>query len=1528
MSALADDPRGVTSWGYVGMRLRKISGFLGLLLVMPGLLSLNGCGGGSGPNVVTISLSSSVGNVLILGQSTTLTATVSGSTNTNVNWGVCTYTTTPTGSTTPSKAQNCPTDGSFGTLSNQQATGTATYLAPTKLPDQTKFPGLALIFTVTAQANTSKTATVTITLTSGITVTMTPVTATVPTLESQAFFVTLNNDLQTKGVTWLITQTAPSTTTTIPNLPTCSPGCGTLTPNTVDPTHQATYTAPSSVPTSTSVTSTPADVTIYAIANTDNTCTGCIAQGTITIIQGGPINFTAIAPTIAPQDAFYWDIYLSAPNISSSTQVALNSLDSNGNVISTVPLNTQNPSFAQIKVLFPIPTSSVPSPASTGARLRLFAPALATAGPYSITLSDSGQPVTAPNPQSAYTFNVLPVRPTSTATVPDDVIQGKLAQATDVVVDGGFFGANGNHTGVSFAGTTITQDSNNPSSARQLNTILTTTQINSVGPGLYPLSVFKKTTSGPAPAQNNPSVTNIAIFPDYSVQPPLLLTTAPAPLTVPPIPAGANPSAMGIDANLGVIVVAETGSNQIQFYQIVPATNAAPENLTPIDGSGNPCATSCPVVSTAQAPLNVPTGLSVNASNHTVAVVNYGSQAVQNGNVVLTGQGVTVLPIPVPGAAVQNPAPGTPFSIDLTGAYQGAFIGSTNPIPMPYSIGVDPDSNLALVAFSSTSAFNFANVGFVVNLNPNTSTTVNGAQVATNPYGCVLGQAINSSSNQFGQCIYSQVTMNTGAYPHVAVAPHSHIAYVAPGGSGAVLGVDVTKASSSSTISSISLTAGIATVTTAAANGLIPGDAGTVLITGVQSSNPSVNFNGVYTVVVTSNVTFTYALNTTLTATGQGTASAPATVFYGTPNLLFALSNTTQGISINPITQTAALADANALGTSGGAQIDLLDSLDQSVSSIIFTANCTAFTEPCNTAPELLATTEVAWQPYDNLLVSYNPQQKFVSVSDPNSRQRQAIVNVTGSSAVAFPVSNGTTGTLTLWGGLTVDPATNHAFVLESGSGPQQPGQIEIINLGPSSTNNIKPTQITELVVPGTSPFTLGGIPNALVPQATLTSKSDLVGVRILGAGFAAPVVVRLDGISITGPNFPTGQVNVVSPREVDVTIPAAFLSAPHLYSVDLTSSVNGTLVPSNATNFYVVQSVDLSQVCAGSNVQPSGVAVADQLLNGPFSPIAVVTNTGCNSISVIDVNPTVTAGGVTMPNPTFGTVKSTTPVGASPQGIAISQILGLAIVANNGDGTASIIDLTQNPPTAKISAVSTGTNPTGVAIDDELGAAVVANNGSNTVSEINIGSLFPPSGTAPPTTLSPTSIGGIQQPIAVAIDPDRGTNNQGLAVVTALQISTGSAPTGGLAVVDIGLATPTLSTTVSSGTVTATPTGIVFDPTVATGTQNPGEFYANSSGANVITTFNPDNSSSSNVSVGINPTSLAINPETGAILTANSASNTISIVDSVSTPFKTQHTLGLPGSPTFGVAIDPFTNLGIIVDQAHARVFLFPMPN
>ncbi|MHB8607558.1 MAG: beta strand repeat-containing protein [Candidatus Acidiferrales bacterium] len=1489
------------------MKLWKISSYL-TWGVLTTFLLLGGCGSkNSGPILTTVSVTSSIGSTLILGQATTLTATVVGPTNTNVNWepgvpaGVpCTYTTTTTnsaGTATTSKPANCPTDGTFGTLTNEQATGTATYTAPQKLPDQTKYPGLTIIITAQSVSDTSKTGTVNLFIDSGITVSLTPTTAAVPTNEKQPFFAILAND-KTQKVTWLVTQTTPSTTTPkTPNiyagLPSCTvsgnaTGCGSIDANGI-------YSAPTVVPTSKTVTTTPANVTVVATSVTDPSR---YALATITITQGGPITFQGISPNIAPQGAEYWDIYLNAPNISSASLITLTD--------ATAQTTTLTSASGRVKVLFPIPTGTVTNPPSTGARIRLLAGDLAKAdaNPVTVSITDPGQPVTT-SAGGIFTYNILPVRPTALTSSPGDIIQGVVSSGDiGVTVDGGYFGPNGQLATVLFRGVPIPAKTNGQgqtlSYAKQLRVAFPSGPVNTGLPGLYSLSVAR--TTPPLPFADNPAVTNLAVFPSYATNPPVVAGTLAG--------VGTNPSAVDIDPTLGVLVVAETGSNAVQFYNIGDGTLTA---------NGGPVHVGLTGTSTS-----LPTGLSVNRTNHTVAVVNYLEQS------------VTVLPIP--GGSVQ-----APFTIDLSKALQG----QVSPAPLPYAIGVDPDTNMAIVAYSSTATATSANLGFLVNLN-----------TGANPYGCPLVSSPPQNGAPNGECIYAQVTLNTGAYPQIAMAPHGHLAFVTPGGQGALQGVDVTKASTFAGIQSLTLAAGIVTVTTTASNGLVPGNSGAVLISGVPGpgtpgNSTTANFNGVFTVAALSDTSFSYVLNSTssgsVTIKLNTDGTSPANVYYSTPNLIFGgLSQTTQGIAINPVTNTAALADANATGLNGP-EINLINNLDQSVSAISFFATCTFYTTalPCAHSPELLGTADIAWQPYSNAIVSYNPGLNQVSISDPVSAIRYAfacnapafscVVNpqnqtdqqtynmqttLPGTGTATLTVQNGTNNTLKLFGGIAIDPATNQAFVVMSGS-----SQIDIIDLGPckasnacpNAINSLKAAQISEIIVPSPSPGlgVIGGIPKASVPQGTLTSATDLSGVQIFGSGFDGATQVRLDGTAI-----PSGDVQFVSSRQLKATIPASYLSFPHSYALDV---VNGNGVQSNRTNFFVIKAVDMTSACtpAMANTQhPSSVAIADQLASGPFSPIAVVTNSGCNNVSVVDINPTKTVNGQTVQNPNFGKF-ITIAVGATPEGVAVSQPFGLAVVANNSAGTVSIVNLLTN--SLAVPDVATGASPAGVAINDATGAAIVANTGSNTISEINLGLLF---GSTPATSLTPVSVGGFQQPTAVAIDPDRGTNNQGIAVVTSLQLINGSPPQGALQVVDIGAVTPILSTTAATGSVTAPATGIVFDPTVATGTANIGVFYASSSGGNVISSFNPDNGQAITVNVGINPTALAINPETGAILTTNLAGQTASIVDTTSSPLKTVQTIGLPGSGQFGVAIDQFTNLAVIVDQANNRLLIFPMPN
>ena len=1067
------------------------------------------------------------------------------------------------------------------------------YTAPNHVPDPTKLPGnnctstpqscsLSIIITAAATANTSKTGSATLTLDSGIAVSITPGTATVPTGEEQQFSIQLTNDLQSKGVTWLITQATPTATVPYPALPTCStltPSCGTIDAN-------GLYKAPSSVPTT-------ATLTIVATSVADTTR---FSIGTITVIQGGPITFSGLAPSVVPQGASSYDIYLAAPFASSASFVTLTGAKS-GSATKTI-----NAGSGQLKVLFPIPTSTITNPASTGLRLRLAVGDLSVADTFTVRIFDPAEcPSPTPCPGGPFTFAVVPVRPTSIASLPDSVVQNNPAlpagNAQNFSIDGGYFGPSGSLANV------VSGISGNPlvvdptiSSSRQLNAELQSSDVNAALPGLYKISVSSTTPGQPPP--NNPSVTTMAVFPDYSVNPPTVAAAAVA-------TAGQNPSAVDIDTQLGILAVAEPGSNQVEFFSV---------------GVGTLISKGTQKVTTSGGTPGIPTGLSINQNNHTVAVVDY------------LNQGVIVFPLP---GQTGDSSVTYPLRISLAGLIPPIETIPPPPVATPYSIGVDSDTNNALVAFSSSANPTTAKVGFLLDLN-------NEPQARA----CLVssGTAV-STTMATTPCVHAEVTLNTGTYPQIAMLPHSHMAFVTPGGAGTISGIDVTQASTSTAISSVSLTSGLVTVVTSAAHNLVPGYPTTVLIAGVadpaDAATSHVNFNGVFTVQsVISSTSFTYALNFSVNDTSTG-----GTAYYAGPNVTLSLSQTLQGISINPITRTAALADANATG-SNGSQIDLLNALDQDVTSITFQATCTAFTVTCPGAPELLGTTSVAFQPYSNSLVSYNPnpaqnpgQPDQISISDPVTQKRYAIVNLPGKGSATLSVGS---ASLNFVGGLAVDPSTNQAFVVQSGS-----NTIQIVNLGnrgqgTPATQSLKSAEITELQVPTVAGARIGGIPGASMSQGTLTSTNPLANVDIFGSGFDASTQVRLDGNPIPSAGA------FVSARHLKVTIPASYLALPHRYAVDV---VNGSGVQSNATDFFVIKAVDLTGVCAPAKPQPNSVAIVDQLPGQGFSPLAVVTNSGCNNIVKVNINPQ---------SATFGAlVGSPIATGTDPIGVAVSLRLG-----------------------------------------------------------------------------------------------------------------------------------------------------------------------------------------------------------------------------------------------------------------------------
>jgi DNA-binding beta-propeller fold protein YncE len=457
------------------------------------------------------------------------------------------------------------------------------------------------------------------------------------------------------------------------------------------------------------------------------------------------------------------------------------------------------------------------------------------------------------------------------------------------------------------------------------------------------------------------------------------------------------------------------------------------------------------------------------------------------------------------------------------------------------------------------------------------------------------------------------------------------------------------------------------------------------------------------------------------------------------------------------------------------------------------------------------------------------------------------------------------------------------------------------------------------------------------MPQAVRVGQTAKL--RVLGQGFSSGggnPVIRLDGQSAITPPGQTQPVAIVttpvSDTEVDVTIPAAVLFAPHDYALDVLPNAGGS--PSNAIDLHVVGILDLTKqgVCtptASFPQGPEGVAI-DQSRH-----IALVTNYACNSVSVIAINPSgyVKSDGTIAP---YGTVIGSVTVGANPIGIDVLPRLGYAVVANSGTtpfGSASIIDISTpdnpqlvswTPATGSTSTnnVTVGLAPLGVTIDQDHGLALIANNGSNTLSSIDLTVLLPSLAGHVQGAPTATTIALSGPPTAIAVDPNRAE-----AVVTNLQNSGTTSVYAGLDVVNLATNPPIKSTTSSVSALAASLTGIVYDPgDQNTTTGQTGLFYATSTQSNAIYVFNPDSGSTQTVRVGINPYSLGYNYQTGTLLTINSTSNTSSVVDVQN--FKTRQTLGISSLSQFAIAVDNLTNVSVIADQNNNRVVFLAMPH
>jgi DNA-binding beta-propeller fold protein YncE len=810
--------------------------------------------------------------------------------------------------------------------------------------------------------------------------------------------------------------------------------------------------------------------------------------------------------------------------------------------------------------------------------------------------------------------------------------------------------------------------------------------------------------------------------------------------------------------------------------QTFSATNFAVQTCA---GAAQGCG-SVPSISVASFPVGTaPRSIAVNTATGIAVVANFGSNSISLLDV--TGPSpVLKATIPVgmgpTGVAVDNVrnlaivANNTDKTISVVNlATQAVTVVSTQISANPISVGVNPITGLALVAYQSTS------VAALVDL------------------------------TQTPPAFVGATTVGTGANPQVAVVPTLNWGLVTPGGAGVLSIVDLSRRSSNTIAPGgavrvfTSATFGTVTITTTQAHGLSVGDA--VLVTGVSDTS----FNGVFIVAtIPSTNSFTY------TETGPSSTSGGGTIFYSEPLATVQVGTNVTGISVNSESKRAILTDPTT-----SQSIFSMSILDQAISAL------TAEFGPVSAAVN----------PYTDIAVTINPATNQLSVIDARTPLRLATLNLPGTNP----------------GAVAIDPGTNQVLVANQGS-----NDLTVISLGA-----IKPLHLEQVLLP---------LNRQLSTDLTLASPADLP-LTLVGKGFNGSSVARVDG-------FILSSVGPVTDRQMNVVVPGTLLGNARRFAVDvLNTAANAGL--SNVEYFSVVRAVDLTTSGCASP-QPSAVAI-DDLRN-----VALVTESLCAQTAVINLN--------------TGAVTNLIAVGNNPSGVATAPGFGVAVVANQGDDTATIIDTADfSQPT---NAVSVGGQPIGVAISPIDGTAFVANSNVNSSNVSSFGA----------TDLANLSVN---------ITPTQGANPVALAFDPVDQLLlVANAGGNNVTVMDTTQIPPVVK---STAPVISQPTSVAFDPST-------GNFLVAASLTNQIFFLNPVSDSVTSARIGIAPASLAYNFLTNTAVTVNTGSNTVSVIDVTNGAVRAN--MSLQGAFLGSVAIVPNTNMCLIVDQVNNRLLFVPLPN
>lgn len=283
--------------------------------------------------------------------------------------------------------------------------------------------------------------------------------------------------------------------------------------------------------------------------------------------------------------------------------------------------------------------------------------------------------------------------------------------------------------------------------------------------------------------------------------------------------------------------------------------------------------------------------------------------------------------------------------------------------------------------------------------------------------------------------------------------------------------------------------------------------------------------------------------------------------------------------------------------------------------------------------------------------------------------------------------------------------------------------------------------------------------------------------------------------------------------------------------------------------------------------------------------------------------------GSVAVVNLATASVSNTLNVGTCPEDVAVLPRLGLGLVANNGSSDATVVDYVNGLVDSTVN-LQPALNPAGVAIHPDTALAIVANSNtdSNSISSFTLNSNSS-------TTATPSNVD--EGPFGLAVDP---IDNVGIVTASAQNTVDGLFLTSGEAFF------PSTTRVIGFNN----PLDATFDPITDT-------FLVADSLNNQIGIIDAKTLLVNRFKVGINPTAIAYNFQSGTGVTVNQATNTLSIFNFVATnppngqllinTAQTEMILPFGGSAEFSVAINPETDIATVVDQANGRLLLIPLP-